>query len=107
MWHQSTTFSAARTFTFTRCLEERLRRFARTRELAFRSTKLETLITGAAQSPLGAYEELTDQYERDQAVRTLLTRFPQLTPVESVPVHDGQSSAINFRIRVREITGVG
>jgi nitroimidazol reductase NimA-like FMN-containing flavoprotein (pyridoxamine 5'-phosphate oxidase superfamily) len=55
----------------------------------------------------GRYEELTDEQERNWAVRRLLARFPQLTPVESVPVHDGQSSVIVFRIRVEEITGVG
>ena len=55
----------------------------------------------------GRYEELTDEQERRWAVRRLLARFPQLTPVESVPVHDGQSSVIVFRILVEEITGVG
>lgn len=55
----------------------------------------------------GTYEEVTDPSERDRAVRTLLARFPNLTPVESVPVHDGQSSVIIFRIRIQEITGVG
>ena len=55
----------------------------------------------------GTFEEVTDPKERDQAVRMLLRSFPNLTPVESVPVHDGQSSVIIFRIRVREITGVG
>ena len=55
----------------------------------------------------GSYEEITDERERRWALRRLLSRFPQLTPVESVPVHDGQSSVIVFRIRVEEITGVG
>jgi len=55
----------------------------------------------------GTYEEVTETNERDRAVRTLLARFPRLTPVESVPVHDGQSSVVIFRIRIREITGVG
>lgn len=55
----------------------------------------------------GTYEEIADLNERDQAVRTLLARFPNLTPVESVPVHDGQSSVVIFRILVQEITGVG
>ena len=55
---------------------------------------------------LGTYEEVIDPNERDQAVRRLLARFPNLTPVESVPVHDGQSSVVIFRIRVQEITGV-
>ncbi|HSB11030.1 MAG TPA: pyridoxamine 5'-phosphate oxidase family protein [Blastocatellia bacterium] len=54
----------------------------------------------------GAYGEVTDRTERDRAVAKLLARFPQLTPVESVPVHDGQSSVILFRIYVEEVTGV-
>lgn len=55
----------------------------------------------------GDYEEITEPAKRDWAVRSLQERFPNLTPVESVPVHDGQSSVIIFRIRIREITGVG
>jgi uncharacterized protein len=55
----------------------------------------------------GVFEEVTDTKERDQAVRALLTSFPKLTPVESVPVHDGQSSVVIFRIRIREVSGVG
>jgi len=55
----------------------------------------------------GVYEDVSDPAERERAVRLLLARFPQLTPVESVPVHDGQSSVIIFRIRVDEVTGVG
>ena len=55
----------------------------------------------------GRYEEVTNEQERNWALRRLHSRFPQLTPVESVPVHDGQSSVIVFRIRVEEITGVG
>lgn len=55
----------------------------------------------------GRYEDVTDPVERDRAVQLLLARFPRLTPVESVPVHDSQSSVILFRIYVEEITGVG
>ena len=55
----------------------------------------------------GLYEELTEKDERDRAVKLLLAGFPNLTPVESVPVHDGQSSVIIFRVRIQEITGVG
>jgi uncharacterized protein len=55
----------------------------------------------------GRYEEVTDEAERYRALRRLLLRFPVLTPVESVPVHDGQSSVIIFRIRVEEVSGVG
>jgi nitroimidazol reductase NimA-like FMN-containing flavoprotein (pyridoxamine 5'-phosphate oxidase superfamily) len=54
----------------------------------------------------GTYEEITDSAERERAVRALHERFPGLTPVESVPVHDGQSSVIIFRIHISEITGV-
>ena len=54
----------------------------------------------------GIYEEVEDASERERVVRRLLARFPHLTPVESVPVHDGQSSVIVFRIRVEEMTGV-
>jgi len=55
----------------------------------------------------GDYEEVIEPTKRDWAVKALQARFPNLTPVESVPVHDGQSSVIIFRIRVREISGVG
>jgi nitroimidazol reductase NimA-like FMN-containing flavoprotein (pyridoxamine 5'-phosphate oxidase superfamily) len=55
----------------------------------------------------GLYEEVTDEQERRWAIRRLLSRFPNLTPVESVPVHDGQSSVIVFRIRIEELSGVG
>lgn len=55
----------------------------------------------------GRYEDVTDPAERERAVQLLLARFPRLTPVESVPVHDSQSSVILFRIFVEEVTGVG
>lgn len=54
----------------------------------------------------GTYGEVSDASERERAVGLLLSRFPHLTPVESVPVHDGQSSVILFRIQVDEISGV-
>jgi uncharacterized protein len=54
----------------------------------------------------GQYEEVIDEEERYRAFRQLLSRFPALTPVESVPAHDGQSSVIVFRIRVEEVSGV-
>ena len=55
----------------------------------------------------GEYEEITNSVERARALGHLLGRFPNLTPIESVPVHDGQSSIIVFRVRVRKVTGVG
>lgn len=54
----------------------------------------------------GTYEEIADATERHLAVRALHERFPGLTPVESVPVHDGQSSVVIFRIHITEITGL-
>jgi uncharacterized protein len=55
----------------------------------------------------GHYEEVSDEGELKWVLRRLLSRFPHLTPVESVPVHDGQSSVIVFRIRIDEVSGVG
>jgi nitroimidazol reductase NimA-like FMN-containing flavoprotein (pyridoxamine 5'-phosphate oxidase superfamily) len=55
----------------------------------------------------GNYQEVIDSTERDLAVRELLERFPHLTPVESVPVHDGGSSVIVFCIQVNRLSGVG
>jgi nitroimidazol reductase NimA-like FMN-containing flavoprotein (pyridoxamine 5'-phosphate oxidase superfamily) len=55
----------------------------------------------------GDYREVTDSGERDRAARELLERFPHLTPVESVPVHDGGSSVIVFCIQVKQLSGVG
>jgi nitroimidazol reductase NimA-like FMN-containing flavoprotein (pyridoxamine 5'-phosphate oxidase superfamily) len=54
----------------------------------------------------GKYEEVTTGAERDRVLQGLMEKFPSFTPVESVPVHDGQSSVIVFRIRIQEITGV-
>jgi len=55
----------------------------------------------------GNYEEVTNPDERVKAVRALQARFPNLTPVESVPVHDGQSSIVVFAIRIRTVSGAG
>ncbi|HEV8488144.1 MAG TPA: pyridoxamine 5'-phosphate oxidase family protein [Blastocatellia bacterium] len=55
----------------------------------------------------GNYHELVDSVERNWALRELFQRFPHLTPVESVPVHDGGSSVIVFCIQVKQLSGVG
>ena len=55
----------------------------------------------------GNYEEIIKADERARAVRALQARFPNLTPVESVPVHDGQSSVVVFAIRIQTISGAG
>jgi len=55
----------------------------------------------------GNYEEIINSDERARAVRALQARFPNLTPVESVPVHDGQSSVVVFAIRIQTISGAG
>ena len=54
----------------------------------------------------GRYEEVDDEDERRFAMRRLLSRFPSLTPVESVTVRDGQSSVIVFRVHVEKVSGV-
>ncbi len=54
----------------------------------------------------GHYEEVWDSHERTRILDELFKHFPNLTPVEDVPVHDGQSSVIVFRIRVDHLTGV-
>jgi nitroimidazol reductase NimA-like FMN-containing flavoprotein (pyridoxamine 5'-phosphate oxidase superfamily) len=55
----------------------------------------------------GNYEEVIDPDERSKAVRALHARFPNLTPVESIPVHDGQSSVVVFAIRIHTISAAG
>lgn len=54
----------------------------------------------------GHYEEVWDSAERSRILGELFKHFPNLTPVEDVPVHDGQSSVIVFRIRVDQISGI-
>lgn len=55
----------------------------------------------------GKFEEVRVQSERREILSKLLTRFPRLTPVESVLVHDaGPPETIVFRIRVDRLTGV-
>jgi nitroimidazol reductase NimA-like FMN-containing flavoprotein (pyridoxamine 5'-phosphate oxidase superfamily) len=54
----------------------------------------------------GKYEEVTSEADRERVLKGLIEKFPSFTPVESVPVHDGQSSVIVFRIRIHEVTGV-
>ena len=55
----------------------------------------------------GNYEEITDGRERSQVMGSLLTKFPQLTPVESVIANDaGTPAPIVFRIRIDRITGL-
>src|SRR5437867_3942235 len=54
----------------------------------------------------GQYREVTEPGERDSVISELLARFPSLTPVESVPVHDGGSSVVVFCIEIERVTGV-
>jgi len=55
----------------------------------------------------GNFEEVRVPSERKEILSKLLTRFPRLTPVESVLVHDaGPPETIVFLIRVDRITGV-
>jgi nitroimidazol reductase NimA-like FMN-containing flavoprotein (pyridoxamine 5'-phosphate oxidase superfamily) len=55
----------------------------------------------------GKYEEITKPNERASVLSKLLTRFPQLTPVESSIALDGASvEVIVFKIRIDRLTGV-
>ena len=55
----------------------------------------------------GTYEEITSVQERSRGMGILLTRFPQLTPVESVIANDaGTPAPVVFRIRIDRITGL-
>jgi nitroimidazol reductase NimA-like FMN-containing flavoprotein (pyridoxamine 5'-phosphate oxidase superfamily) len=56
---------------------------------------------------VGEYQEITSQDEREIVLTKLLARLPSLTPVESFHDHDpAQPSAVVFRIKIREISGV-
>jgi nitroimidazol reductase NimA-like FMN-containing flavoprotein (pyridoxamine 5'-phosphate oxidase superfamily) len=55
----------------------------------------------------GTFEEIRVPSERRQVLRNLLSRFPLLTPVESVMAQDASApDSIVFRIRVDRITGM-
>jgi nitroimidazol reductase NimA-like FMN-containing flavoprotein (pyridoxamine 5'-phosphate oxidase superfamily) len=55
----------------------------------------------------GKYEEITKPNERATVLSKLLTRFPQLTPVESSIALDGASvEVIVFKIGIDRLTGV-
>jgi uncharacterized protein len=55
----------------------------------------------------GQFEEIRVPNERQAVLSKLLTRFPLLTPVESVMARDaGAPNSIVFRIKVDRITGV-
>lgn len=73
----------------------------------FQVDKIESDYRWRSVLAFGQYEEITDEDERRWVGRRLLARFPNLTPIESVPVHDGQSSIIIFRILIKEMSGVG
>jgi len=55
----------------------------------------------------GNFEEVRIPSERKAILSQFLTRFPSLTPVESVLAHDAAApDPIVFRIRIDRITGV-
>lgn len=55
----------------------------------------------------GTYEEIKKSTEREDALTTLLRKFPMLTPVESAIADDGFSpEVIVFRINIDRMTGV-
>jgi uncharacterized protein len=55
----------------------------------------------------GTFEEVNVPTERREILHKLLSRFPKLTPVESVVAQDAAApDPVVFRIRVDRITGV-
>ena len=55
----------------------------------------------------GKFEELDRPRDRRAVLGKLLSRFPQLTPVESMIVHDAAApDSVVFRIIVDRVTGV-
>lgn len=55
----------------------------------------------------GNYEELTDNTERQEALTSLMQRYPMMTPVEWSVVHDADTQDIVvFRINVDRMSGV-
>jgi hypothetical protein len=55
----------------------------------------------------GKFEEIHTPSERRSVLTKLLTRFPRLTPVETMIAHDGGApDSIVFRIVVDRVTGV-
>ncbi len=53
----------------------------------------------------GAYEEVTDEAEREQMLAALFRHLPHLSPVES-RMKTGREHAILFRIRIDRLTGI-
>src|SRR5262245_17223103 len=68
--------------------------------------KVESAFRWRSAIAFGEYREVTDPAERNRAITELLDKFPNLTPVESVPVHDGGSSIIVFCIEIDRVSGV-
>lgn len=55
----------------------------------------------------GMFEEIRGRTDRGAILSKLMSRFPKLTPVESLQAHDAAApETIVFRIRVDRITGV-
>lgn len=55
----------------------------------------------------GDFEEVCEPSERRTVLRELLSRFPLLTPVESIMAQDASApDSVVFRLRVDRITGV-
>jgi nitroimidazol reductase NimA-like FMN-containing flavoprotein (pyridoxamine 5'-phosphate oxidase superfamily) len=72
----------------------------------FQVDEVDNEISWRSALAFGSYEEVNDADHRAWVMRRFLTNFPDLTPVESVPVHDGGSTVIIFRIKIDRMTGV-
>ena len=56
----------------------------------------------------GDFEEVREPSERNYLLGKILSRFPQLTPVEAAIAQDAEPpTVILFRIRIDKVSGVG
>jgi nitroimidazol reductase NimA-like FMN-containing flavoprotein (pyridoxamine 5'-phosphate oxidase superfamily) len=56
----------------------------------------------------GDFEEVREPSERNYLLSKILSRFPQLTPVEAAIAQDAEPpTVILFRIRIDKVSGVG
>ena len=69
--------------------------------------QIETDLRWRSALAFGRYEELTDDAQRQDALSSLLQRYPFMTPLEWSVVHDADTQdIIVFRIKIDRMTGV-
>lgn len=83
---------------------EKIRLMRQNSAVCLQVEKVEDASQWRSAMALGRYEEVSDADQRQWFNRRILTRFPHLTPVESI---DAQGEIVIFRIRIEEVSGVG